>query len=46
MIPIFSNCEKYRKKIKKAERLRDYEEMIGQLFREEELLTDGQARER
>ena len=28
MIPIFSNCEKYRKKIKKAERLRDYEEMI------------------
>lgn len=35
---MFSNHEKYAKKIKKATRLRDYEEAVSSLFREQELL--------
>jgi tRNA-dihydrouridine synthase len=38
MICIFSDHEKYAKKIRKSERLRDYEEAVSSLFREQELL--------
>lgn len=38
MIKAFSNPEKYAKKIKKAERLRDYEEAVFKLFNEQEIL--------
>lgn len=40
MIKAFSNPEKYAKKIKKAEHLRDYEEAIYKLFNEQELLEN------
>lgn len=36
MIMPFSNHEKYAKKIRKAERFRDYEEAVESLFREQE----------
>ncbi len=38
MIKAFSNPEKYAKKIKKAEKLRDYEEAVTKLFNEQEIL--------
>lgn len=40
MIKAFSNPEKYAKKIKKAEKLRDYEEAVYKLFSEQELLEN------
>ncbi len=38
MILMFTNSEKYAKKIRKAERLKDYEEAVNRLFLEEELM--------
>jgi tRNA-dihydrouridine synthase len=40
MITIFSNHEKYAKKIRKAQRLSDYEAAVASLFREQELLIN------
>ena len=38
LIRIFSDHEKYGKRIKKAERLRDYEEAVNSLFREQSIV--------
>ena len=38
MIYMFSNHEKYAKKIKKAQRLSDYELAVESLFREQEIV--------
>ncbi len=38
MIQAFSNNEKYAKKIRKSERLYDYEEAVSSLFREQEVI--------
>lgn len=38
MIPMFSDNAKYAKKIKKSERLSDYDEAVSSLFREQHLL--------
>lgn len=38
MIHIFSNNEKYAKKIKKAQRLCDYQEVVEKLFSEQEII--------
>jgi tRNA-dihydrouridine synthase len=38
MIQMFSNNTKYAKKIRKAERFRDYEEAVLSLFREQDIL--------
>ena len=38
MVILFANSEKYAKKIRKAERLKDYEEAVNRLFLEEELV--------
>ena len=38
MIPSFSDNAKYAKKIKKSERLFDYEEAVSSLFREQDIL--------
>jgi len=40
MIPIFSDNAKYAKKIKKAERLYDYDEAVSSLFREQDILEN------
>jgi tRNA-dihydrouridine synthase len=40
MIHLFSNYEKYAKKIKKAQRLKDYEFVISSLFREQDILEE------
>jgi tRNA-dihydrouridine synthase len=40
MIPMFSNNEKYAKKIKKSERLYDYEDAVYSLFREQDFLEN------
>lgn len=40
MIFLFSDHAKYAKKIKKAERLSDYDEAVASLFREQELLDN------
>jgi tRNA-dihydrouridine synthase len=40
MISVFSDNEKYAKKIKKAVRLYDYDEAISSLFREQNVLED------
>ena len=40
MISVFSNNAKYAKKIKKSERLHDYEEAVSSLFREQEILEN------
>ncbi len=40
MISVFSNNEKYAKKIKKALRLSDYDEAISSLFREQDVLEN------
>ena len=42
MIAMFADHAKYAKKIKKAERLYDYEEIVADLFRERDILTDGE----
>jgi hypothetical protein len=41
MISMFSNYEKYEKKIKKSERLYDYENVITSLFQEQDILEAG-----
>jgi tRNA-dihydrouridine synthase len=41
MISMFSNYEKYEKKIKKSERLHDYENVIANLFQEQNILEAG-----
>jgi tRNA-dihydrouridine synthase len=38
MILLFSNQEKYAKRIKKSERLYDYDEAVSSLFREQDIL--------
>ena len=38
MISMFMNSEKYAKKIRKAEKLKDYEDAVNRLFLEEELV--------
>lgn len=38
MLPMFSQNSKYAKRIKKAERLLDYEEAVSSLFREQSLI--------
>ena len=38
LIAMFSNPEKYAKKIRKSERLSDYEEAVSSLFREQNLI--------
>ncbi len=38
MLPVFSDAAKYGKKIKKSERLCDYDEAVFSLFREREIL--------
>ncbi len=38
MVLMFVNSEKYAKKIRKAEKLKDYEEAVNRLFLEEELI--------
>ena len=40
MSSVFSNNAKYVKRIKKSERLRDYEEAVSSLFREQHVLKD------
>lgn len=40
MMPLFSEDKKYSKKIKKCEKLRDYEAIIDALFAEERILPD------
>jgi tRNA-dihydrouridine synthase len=40
MILLFSNHEKYAKKIKKSNSLYDYEEAVSSLFREQEILEN------
>ncbi len=40
MIAVFVDSEKYSKKIKKAERLADYEEAVSSLFRDQDILED------
>lgn len=39
MIPTFTDSEKYAKKIKKAERLSDYNDVVSRLFNEQEIIT-------
>lgn len=38
MIAVFSDNEKYAKKIKKSERLYDYDDIVSRLFKEQELI--------
>lgn len=40
MMPIFSNNEKYAKKIRKSERLQDYDVAVLSLFREQDILEN------
>ena len=40
MIPVFSDNGKYAKKIKKSERLCDYDEAVSSLFREQDILEN------
>jgi len=40
MIAVFSNNAKYAKKIKKSERLYDYDAAVSSLFKEQEILED------
>ena len=37
MAPLFTQYEKYAKKIKKAEKLKVYEEIVGALFEEQDV---------
>ncbi len=41
MVSMFSNYEKYEKKIKKSERLKDYDEVVAKLLNEQEILESG-----
>jgi tRNA-dihydrouridine synthase len=41
MIAMFTNNEKYAKRIKKSERFHDYEEAVANLFREQEIIESG-----
>lgn len=43
MIVVFSNNEKYAKRIKKSTRLSEYEEVISSLFREQDILEDYES---
>jgi tRNA-dihydrouridine synthase len=38
MIALFTNNEKYAKKIKKSERLKEYEEAVASLFRDQDII--------
>jgi hypothetical protein len=40
MMPMFSNNAKYAKKIRKSERLYDYDEAVLSLFREQDILEN------
>jgi hypothetical protein len=40
MICLFSNNEKYAKRIKKSQRLHEYEEAVSILFKEQNVLED------
>jgi hypothetical protein len=40
MIHLFSDNEKYAKKFKKAQKLRDYEFVVSNLFREQDILEE------
>lgn len=40
IIPMFSDNGKYGKKIRKSERLRDYDEAVSSLFREQDILEN------
>ena len=40
MIPMFSDNAKYAKKIKKSERLYDYDDAVSSLFKEQDVLED------
>lgn len=40
MMMLFSNNEKYAKKIRKSERLSDYDEAVSSLFREQDILEN------
>ncbi|MEI3218327.1 MAG: tRNA-dihydrouridine synthase family protein [Lachnoclostridium sp.] len=42
MIRIFTNSKKYAKRIKKAEKLTAYEDAVNDLFKEQELMEDGE----
>jgi len=41
MIPMFSDNVKYAKKIRKSERLNDYDEAVSNLFREQDILENS-----
>lgn len=41
MICLFTDSKKYGKKIRKAQRLRDYDTIVDALFEEQELMKDG-----
>lgn len=41
MAPLFTNHEKYAKKINKAQRMSDYQAAVASLFREQELIPGG-----
>lgn len=43
MIYMFSNAEKYAKKLKKAERLCDYEQAVASLFLEQDIVQEAGA---
>ena len=38
---IFTDSDKYCKKIRKTERIREYEQIVASLFREQEIKLDG-----
>ena len=40
LVLMFSESDRYAKRIRKAERLRDYEEAVASLFRDQELIPD------
>lgn len=46
MAVLFTNYEKYAKKIRKSERRIDYETVVASLFREQEIAVAGQMSER
>jgi len=43
MIVLFADSAKYAKKIKKAERLADYDAVVASLFSERDVLEDSEA---
>jgi hypothetical protein len=40
MMPMFSDNAKYAKRIKKSEKLYDYDEVVSSLFREQDILEN------